>query len=94
MGTTRLEGDKMRSLLAGSVNPYGIVKDFEVGTVQGIVTINGKEELFEIEGLVLTAIPRVNGASARSVDRSGETVRTPPAGRGKLRLACVDGVSR
>ena len=90
MGTTKLDGDKMRSLLAGAVNPFGIVKDFKVGTVQGIVTVNGKEELFEIEGLVLQAIPK----SHPSPTNSDTAVRTPPAGRGKIRLAAVNGVAQ
>jgi hypothetical protein len=85
MGTTRLDADKMRRMLASAVNPFGVVKDFAVGRVQAIVMVNGEEQLFDIDGLVLQAVPRIE-ASQASADRSGEFVRTPPRGRGKLRL--------
>lgn len=89
MGTTRLDADKMRRILASCVNPFGIVKDFKVGRVQAIVVVNGEEQLFDIDGLVLQAVPRFQAPSAETW---GGT-RTPPAGQGKIRLAASEGVA-
>jgi hypothetical protein len=95
MGTTRMDADKMRRALGKAVNPFGTTS-FVVGRVQAIVMVNGEEQHFDIDGLVIEAVHR-DQASARSTDMSGATVsqvgRTPPAGRGKLRMIAVDGVT-
>ncbi len=82
MGTTRLEGDKLNSTLLKAVAPYGLSAGLAIGSLRGVVRVNGREELFEIEALEITAVPAAEQSPART---------SPPAGLGKIRLVASNG---
>lgn len=60
--------------------------DLEIVGLSGVVVTG---EAFEIDSLEVMLMPKVRTKSTSAADKSGRY--TPPTGRGKIRLAAVDG---